>query len=150
MDGSPRIERYASVTRFGLIVLVIPQALAGLWAFLAPRSFYDSFPGFGRIWVAPIGSYNEHFIADTGNLLLVLALLLAAAAYYLERRLVRISLALWLLFAVLHFISHVRLMSLFSTSDNLGNLGSLGFAVLLPIVLLLLTWRDTAVVGEPG
>lgn len=150
MYGSPRIERYAGLMRIGLILLVIPQAVAGLWAFLAPRNFYDSFPGFGRIWVAPIGSYNEHFIADTGNLLLVLALLLALAAFFLERRLVRISLCLWLVFAVPHFISHVRLMSLFSTGDNLANVGSLGFAVLLPITLLLLTWRDTPLIGKRG
>ena len=142
MNGTARIKRHAGLMRIGLILLVIPQLVAGLWAFLAPRSFYDSFPGFGRVWVAPVGDYNEHFIADTGNLLLVVALLVAIAAYYLERRLVRVSLALWLVFAVPHLISHVRLMDLFSTSDNLGNVGSLAFAVALPIVLLLLTWRD--------
>ena len=145
---SDRLERYSGIMRLCLVLLIVPQAVAGLWAFVAPRSFYDDFPGFGRAWISPIGDYNEHFIADTGNLFLVLCLLLAFAAFYLERRLVRIALVSWLAFTVPHFISHLRLTDLFSGSDNLGNVGSLGMAVLLPLLLLILTWRDTALVGE--
>ena len=150
MRSTDRLDRYAGILRLGMVLLIVPQAIAGLWAFVSPRSFYDDFPGFGRTWVAPIGDYNEHFIADTGNLLLVMCLLLAVAAFYLERRLVRIALVLWLAFAVPHFIAHVRLTELFSTSDNLGNVGTLGIAVLLPIVLLFLTWRDAPLVGARG
>lgn len=143
-----RLERYGGIMRLGMALLIVPQAIAGMWAFVAPRSFYDDFPGFGRAWVSPIGNYNEHFIADTGNLFLVTCLLLALAAYYLERRLVRIALICWLGFSIPHFISHAQLTSSFSGSDNAGNLGSLGMAVLLPLLLLILTWRDTPVVGE--
>lgn len=141
------LVRYGGILRAGMVLLIVPQAVAGFWAFLSPRGFYDSFPGFGRVWVAPIGSYNEHFIADTGNLLLVMCLLLGVAAFYLERRLVRIALVCWLVFAVPHLISHVRLASLFDGTDNLGNIGGLGLAVLLPILLLWLTWRDEPLVG---
>jgi hypothetical protein len=45
-------------------------------------------------------------------------------------------------FAVPHLISHVQLTSLFSTFDNVSTLGTLGLVVVLPIVLLALTWRD--------
>jgi hypothetical protein len=43
---------------------------SGLWQFLAPRSFYDDFPGFGRQWVSVDGPYNEHLLRDfaQGNL----------------------------------------------------------------------------------
>lgn len=150
MRSTDRLDRYGGTLRIGMLLLIVPQAIAGLWAFLAPRSFYDDFPGFGRTWVAPIGDFNEHFIADTGNLLLVMCLLLGIAAFYLERRLVRIALVLWLAFSVPHFIAHLQLSELFSTSDNLGNVVTLGVAVLLPILLLLLTWRDTPLVGERG
>ena len=143
-----RIERYGGVLRLGMVLLIVPQTIAGFWAFIAPRSFYDTFPGFGRVWVAPIGDYNEHFIADTGNLLLVMCLLMGLAALYLERRLVRIALVCWLVFSVPHLISHIRLSSLFDAADNAGNIGSLGMGVLLPILLLLLTWRDEPLVGE--
>ena len=148
MRPTDRLERYGGILRIGMVLLIVPQAVAGFWAFLAPRSFYDSFPGFGRVWVAPIGDYNEHFIADTGNLLLVMCLLLAVAAFYLERRLVRIALTLWLVFAVPHFISHLQLTEFFDGPDNLGSLATLGIAALLPLLLLLLTWRDAPLVGD--
>jgi hypothetical protein len=140
---SDRLERYGGLTRIGMVSLIFPQAITGAWAFFAPQSFYDSFPGFGRVWIAPIGDYNEHFIADLGIMFLVLCGLLGVAAFYLERRLVRIALSLWLVFAVPHFISHIQLSSVFSTADNLGSVGTLGIAVVVPIVLLVLTWRDT-------
>ncbi len=140
MNGpSPRIERHAPILRAGMLLLVIPQVIAGAWAFFAPRSWYDSFPGFGRVWVAPIGPFNEHFVSEVGNALLVMSLLVVIAAVYLERRLVRIALTLWLLFSIPHFISHLRLTSLFDAVDNAGNLAGLGIAVVLPIVLLLMT-----------
>ncbi len=43
---------------------------SGLWQFMAPRSFYDDFPGFGRQWVSVDGPYNEHLLRDfaQGNL----------------------------------------------------------------------------------
>lgn len=44
----------------------------GVWATLFPRSFYDSFPGFHRIWVGVDGPYNEHLARDVGSLYLAL------------------------------------------------------------------------------
>ena len=43
---------------------------SGVWQYLAPRSFYDDFPGFGRQWVSVDGPYNEHLTRDfaQGNL----------------------------------------------------------------------------------
>jgi hypothetical protein len=145
---SDRLDRYGGILRIGMVLLLVPQAITGAWAFFAPRSFYDSFPGFGRVWIAPIGDYNEHFVADTGNLFLVLCILLGVAAYHLERRLVRIALSVWLVFAVPHLISHVQLTSLFSAFDNASTLGTLGFVVVLPVLLLFLTWRDVAPIEE--
>jgi hypothetical protein len=149
MQQAPdRLERYGGIMRIGMALLIVPQAITGAWAFLAPRSFFEDFPGFGRTWISPIGAYNEHFITDTGALFLVMCLVMGLAAYYLERRLVRIALVCWLAFSVPHFISHTQLTSSFSSSDNAGTLGTLGMVVLLPLLLLILTWRDTRLVGE--
>jgi hypothetical protein len=41
--------------------------ISGLWQFLAPRSFFDDFPGFGRQWVSVDGPYNEHLRRDFGQ-----------------------------------------------------------------------------------
>lgn len=47
-----------------LLVFGVP---IGLWQQLAPRSFYDSFPGFGRTWVSPDGPFTEHLVRDIGG-----------------------------------------------------------------------------------
>ena len=40
---------------------------AGAWQSIAPRSFYDDFPGLGRHWVDVDGPYNEHLVRDYGQ-----------------------------------------------------------------------------------
>ena len=40
---------------------------SGLWQFVAPRSFYDDFPGLGRHWVDVDGPFNEHLVRDVGQ-----------------------------------------------------------------------------------
>ena len=39
----------------------------GVWQYLAPRSFYDDFPGFGRHWVDVDGPFNAHLLRDVGQ-----------------------------------------------------------------------------------
>jgi hypothetical protein len=65
-----------------------------------------------------------------------LGVLLVLAAMLLERRIVQVSLITWLVFAVLHFVVHLTATRAFSPFDNLAQLGSLGFLVLHPLVLL--------------
>ena len=85
--------------------------------------------------------YNEHMVRDIGSLYLALALLLAAAAVLLERRLVIVALAAYLVNAVPHFIFHVTHMDELSTADQVGQTVSLALAVLLPLALLPLARR---------
>jgi hypothetical protein len=40
---------------------------SGVWQFVAPRSFYDDFPGLGRHWVDVDGPFNEHLVRDVGQ-----------------------------------------------------------------------------------
>jgi hypothetical protein len=126
-----------------LLVLAVSALAVGLWALLVPRSFYDDFPLPGRAWVSTLGPYNEHLVRDVGALNLALGVLLVVAAVVLERRLVQASLVAYLAYAVPHFIFHVSTGHAFPLGDNIANLITLGFAVLLPLVLLVL-------VGRPG
>lgn len=121
-----------------LFVAAIPLA-GGLWALLLPRVFYENFPLPGRQWVSTLGPYNEHLIRDYGALNLALAVLLVSAAIYLERRLVRVALVTWLVFATPHFVFHLGQTHHFSTTSNAEQLGGLGLLVVLPLVLLFLT-----------
>ena len=41
--------------------------VSGVWQFVAPRSFYDDFPGFGRHWVDVDGPFNEHLLRGVGQ-----------------------------------------------------------------------------------
>ena len=127
--------------RVGLGLLALAAADIGVWALVAPRSFYDDFPGGGRSWVSAVGPYNEHLVRDVGGLNLALALLLVAAAVFLERRLVIVVLVAYLVNAVPHFIFHVSHMDEMSTGDQVGQTVSLALAVLLPLALLPLARR---------
>ncbi len=61
-------------------VLLLIALVIGLWALLAPRSFYDSFPGGnGMHWVSADGPYNRHLVSDVGSMYLALAALTVAA-----------------------------------------------------------------------
>ena len=70
---------------------------------------------------------------------LALGVLLAAAAISLGREIVRISLVVWLVFSVPHFVYHTATLHHYPLLvDKVGNVVSLGFVVLLPLLLLFL------------
>ncbi len=130
--------------RAGLAFLAAGAALVGFWALLAPRSFYDDFPGGGRSWVSALPPYNEHLVRDVGGLNLALALVLAWAAASLDRRLVAAGLAAYLVSAVPHFIFHITQLGSLSTIDQIGQTVSLAVTLVLPPVLLALALRSPA------
>ena len=127
--------------RPGLLVLAATPISVGLWALFLPRSFFDDFPASGRHWVSSLPPYNEHLVRDVGALNLALGVLLATAAILLGRRLVRVSLAVWLIYAVPHFVFHLTEFDVLSFGDALANSVTLGVAVLLPLILFVLAGR---------
>lgn len=133
----------------GLLFVAATPLAGGLWALLLPRVFYEDFPLPGREWVSTLGPYNEHLIRDYGALNLALAVLLVSAAIYLERRLVRVALVTWLVFATPHFVFHLGQTHHFSATSNAEQLGGLALLVVLPLVLLFLTThRESQPEGE--
>lgn len=127
---------------FGYLALQSIQI--GAWALLAPRSFYDGFPGFGRGWVAVDGPYNEHLIRDVGALNLALAVLAVAAAVRLSRELVTVAAAAALVWGVPHFLYHLFNTDGLSGSDAAASLTGLAVFVAAPLGALWLV-RDDAV-----
>lgn len=124
-----------SVARAVLGILGAVQLTNGLYALLAPRSFYGDFP-LGRGWVEALPAYNEHLVRDVGGLFLGTAILLLAAAWSLERRLVAVSLVSFLAFSLPHFVFHMFNLEPYSTGDLIGNVVTLLFTVAAPIALL--------------
>ena len=128
-----------TVLRIGVWFLGLTALMTGAWAALAPRSFYDDFPGFGREWVAPDGPYNEHLVRDVGELYLALAIVTIAAAITLSRPLVRATLVAWIVSGALHAVYHARHTDPFDSSDAVAIVASLALQPLLAAVLLYLT-----------
>jgi hypothetical protein len=131
-------ENSSLVTRVGLAALAVPAAIVGLWAALAPRSFYDSFPGGGHAWVAVDGPYNQHLVRDVGQWNLGFVILLVIAAISTDQLLRRAVLVAYVVPAALHLTYHASHLGLFGTGDAAANVGSLGLAVVVPVALLTL------------
>ncbi len=127
--------------RIGLGYLGIYALILGLWAAIAPRSFYDDFPGLGRSWVSVDGPYNEHLVRDVGALNLALAVLLIAAFVILSRPLVTVAGAAALAWGVPHFTYHAFNTEPLSTGDKILSLSGLALASLYPLGLLYLAPR---------
>ena len=130
--------------RLPLLFLAASTLGGSLWALPFPRSFYDDFPAPGWGWVSTLGPYNEHLVRDYGAMNLALGVLLVSAAISPERRLSRVALLTYLAFAIPHFVFHAAQTHHFSLFHNALQLGSLGFLVLLPGVLLVLTTLSVA------
>ena len=131
---NPRLTNPA--LRAGLWVLTAVEVVVGLVATFTPRAFYDYVP-----WVDLLPPYSEHLTRDVGALSLSLALVLVVAATTMERRLVRVGLVAYLVFAIPHLIFHVMHLENFTTAAAIGQTAILAVAVLLPAALLFLTGR---------
>ncbi|HEX6493520.1 MAG TPA: hypothetical protein VF112_08395 [Candidatus Dormibacteraeota bacterium] len=132
---------HASLLRTLLGVLALSSLGVGLWAEASPRSFYDTFPGFGRQWVAVDGPFNEHLLRDVGALELALATVLAVAVVSLAPVVVRTAAAAALVFATPHLLYHLAHLDVLPAGDQVANVAVLALAVFLPLTALALS-RD--------
>src|SRR3954471_19600640 len=107
--------------RAALAVLILSQGTLALWALLAPRAFYDDFPGGGRSWVSPLGPYDEHLVRDVGALSLALTVVLGCAAIWPDRRLRLVAALSYLAWSVPHLIFHLTADGALSTGDRIAS-----------------------------
>ncbi|MCU1450806.1 MAG: NAD-dependent epimerase/dehydratase [Acidimicrobiales bacterium] len=124
------------LARLGLLLLALPALQIGVWATAAPHSFFNSFPGGGRHWVAVDGPFNEHLVRDFGAMNLAIAFLLLVALVAGSRLLVTTAAVSYLLFAVPHFGYHLANMQVLDTADQWANGISLAFSVLIPVAVI--------------
>ena len=137
--------------RIGLVALGIPNALAGLWAVLAPESWYDDFPGFDPRLVAAEPPYNAHLVTDAGAGLLASGFVLLAAAWLADRRSVCFGISAFLVFAVPHTLWHAMNESAgLSGAEDARNVGTLVFSVIAAVVLLVVSARADSSTPVPA
>lgn len=144
-------ERARPLVRVGLAYLAATGLLVGLWAGLAPRSFYADFPGLERVWVAVDGPYNEHLVRDVGWLNLALAAATVWAAVTLSRALVVGVLVAWLVTSVPHLAYHLGNLGGLATTDRIGEVGTLALVPLVAASMLVVVARAAPAVPDgPG
>lgn len=129
------------VMRVLLVLMAVSSGFIGLWALLAPLSFYDDFPGAGRHWVSVDGPYNEHLVRDVGGLYLALTVVAVVAAIVLGRVIVRTAAVATLMFAIPHLAYHSAHIDLYMSTDAVASLFSLGVGVVIPLIVLVLVSR---------
>lgn len=119
-----------------LVVLAASSAMVGVWAQVLPRSFYDDFPGAGRVWVAVDGPYNEHLVRDVGGLNLGLAFVAVLALVTGSVLVARAAGGAALLYGVPHLVYHATHLGVFDTGDAIANVVGLTIAALAGFLAL--------------
>ena len=127
--------------RIALGYLALQCLQIGVWALLAPQSFYDNFPGLGRTWMSVDGPFNEHLIRDVGALNLALLVVLVAAIYTLSRELIITASVATMVWGVPHAIYHMFNRDGLETSDLVASLGGLILFAVLPIVVIVISGK---------
>ena len=132
------------VARVGLGILAALEAMVGMWALLAPMSFYRSFPVPGHAWVSLLPPYNEHLTRDVGELSLALAVLLVAAAVTGQRLLSAVAIIATAVYAVPHAVYHALHLEGFPTCDAVAQMVCIVLQLVVIAVVAWLLWRDRA------
>ena len=130
-------DRVKPWVRIGIAVLAVPQLLTGLWATLATRSWWESYPGVGPDLVAALPPFNEHLASDAGAGFLATGVALAIAAATGRRPHVDLALITFLAFTLPHTIHHATHGAPGLTgAEDLYAVGLLAGGVVLAAVLL--------------
>jgi uncharacterized membrane protein len=132
------LGRHRGWIRFALIYLTVTIGFVAAWILLAPKGFYDTFPGGGSHWVSALPPYNEHLERDFGAAGLGLAVLAALAAFWMEKRVVQVAGIVLLVAGLPHLAYHATTTGHYSTGDNIASLTGLALDVLLPLAILYL------------
>lgn len=128
--------------RIALVVILAGSLVVGLWAQAFPRSFYDDFPGAGRVWVAVDGPFNEHLVRDVGGLNLGLAFVAGFALVTGSVLVARAAGGAALIYGAPHLLYHATNLDPFDAVDVVSMLVSLTIAALAGLLAL------TAPTGE--
>ncbi|MFB9831522.1 hypothetical protein [Actinoallomurus acaciae] len=118
--------------RAGVGFLAASQAVVGTWALFFPVSFFS-------LEVVGMGmAYNEHLMRDYGAMTLASAVVLGAATVYPRQMLTVVALAMYLTWAVPHFVVHLTMLDHLASSTGAMLITALVLAIALAAALLVL------------
>jgi len=121
-----------ALLRAGLGLLAAVEGLLGLWTLVFPANFYADVP---TVDLTP--PFSEHAFRDFGGATVGLAVVLAAAAIWLEGRLVMVALLAYLSFSASHLAFHLTHLQGASGTPACVLVIALTGSVALPLALLL-------------
>ncbi|MFB6346577.1 MAG: hypothetical protein ABEK50_12535 [bacterium] len=121
--------------RLGLLMVGLPVLVLSIWMIAAPHHWFETF-GWSTSWLGIHGPYNVHLILDFGFSQLALSVLILGGSLTMELRWIRLSLVAWLIYSLPHFLFHWLNHGGLRGPDRLLELSSLGFFVILPLLLL--------------
>jgi hypothetical protein len=129
-------DRDVKQVRIGLALLALPTVLTGVWATLAPRSWYTDYGG-GAAPPSAFGAYNEHFVQDLGGGFLAVGAILIFALIWPRRDAVRVALLGFVVHTIPHFVVH-----LIEDGDlTKGGYYGINATLLFGLLLALRVWR---------
>src|SRR5712692_1055449 len=111
--------------RVALGYLAVGGLFVGVWASVAPRSFFSDFPGLGHAWAASDGRYNEHLVRDVGDLNLALAVVTIAACIWLSRSLAIAAALAWIVYSAPHLAYHAFNLGAVTSGDRPAEIAAL-------------------------
>ena len=117
--------------RLALAYLAISGLFVGVWASVAPHSFFSDFPGLGHMWTASDGRYNEHLVRDVGDLNLALAVVTIAACIWFSRVLAISAALAWIVYSAPHLAYHVFNLEVVKAGDQVAEIVTLTIPILL-------------------
>ena len=125
-----------SLLRPGLALLAAVEVGLGLWTLLFPASFYADVPT-----VDATPPFSEHLFRDFGGATLGLAVVLAGAAMWTERRLIVVALLAYLAFSGPHLVFHLGHLPASGGPETAALVAILAGSVVLPLALLVAAVR---------
>ncbi len=125
----------AQIERLAVGAMAVMLLPTGVQATFFPKSFFDDFP-LGRHWISQSGdAYNEHLVRDVGGLFL--ALIIVSGWTLWRRHPVHGVAVAWLTQGIFHLVFHAGHLDGYSTTDQVGLIGSLAIVPLLATVALI-------------
>jgi heme/copper-type cytochrome/quinol oxidase subunit 4 len=137
-------RRTSAPVRAGLGLLAVLEVVIGVWALLAPMSFYRSFPLPGHDWVSLLPPYNEHLTRDVGELSLALTVVLVAAAVTGHWLLSVVAVIATAVYAVPHAVYHFLHMKGFPPTDAIAQTVGIALQLVVIAAVAWLLWRERA------
>jgi hypothetical protein len=126
-----------------LVVLAVPNLVAGLWGLVAPEHWFDNFPGWAPRLVAAFPPFNEHLATDAASGLFAAGVGATIALWWRRRDVVIVAMAAFLAFAFPHAVFHLaHPADALSGVEDLVNTVTLWAAVAIAVAILMVAIRS--------